>query len=95
MLDVDDNMLGDLGQGDDNDELRRRQQQSDQARPGDGFANTPRKRGNSSTQEQPNGQNVFGFITEWISSVSFMKGIIKTTSYMLQQETITHRLKTN
>ena len=75
VLDVDDNMLGDLGE----DELRRRQQQSDQARPGDSsgrFTSPPRRRGNSSsTQEQPNGQNVFNLITEWISSVSFMKGI--------------------
>jgi hypothetical protein len=80
VLDVDDNMLGDLGE----DELRRRQQQSDQARPGDSsgrFTSPPRRRGNSSsTKEQPNGQNVFNLITEWISSVSFMKGIhiIKT-----------------
>ncbi len=65
VVDVDD-MLGDIGEDNGQRDSRRRHQWPVHNDIGGGPDNQP----SSPTQNQ----NVFGFITEWITSVSFMKG---------------------
>ncbi len=61
-----DDMLGDIG----SDGGRRHQEWP---QPSERDHNNGR---HDNTQSHPSQQNVFGFITDWITSVSFMKGIL-------------------
>lgn len=74
VVDVDD-MLGDIGEDDGHRDSRRRHQQWPRPfdRAYDGLDDDDD--GGRDTQTNPPQQNVFGFISEWITSVSFMKGI--------------------
>ena len=66
-------MLGDIGSdggGGHRDSRRRQEWPQPSERDHNGHGGT-----GLDTQSHPSQQNVFGFITDWITSVSFMKGI--------------------